>query len=52
MEQPSLSEPVIRRRFGAGITNFHGLYKPLVNAWRLYDNSEEQPDLIESSDLP
>lgn len=47
-----IPEPVVRRRFGAGIAHFHGLYKPLVNAWRLYDNSGEQPELIESSDLP
>lgn len=47
-----IQEPVVRRRFGAGITNFHGLHKPQVNAWRPYDNSKEQADLIESSDLP
>ncbi len=29
----------IRRRFQAGIENFEGVYKPLVDAWALYDNS-------------
>ncbi len=47
-----IPEPVIRRRFHAGIANFNHLYKPLVDAWKLYDNSGERPHLINSSDLP
>jgi len=47
-----IPEPVIRRRFQAGIRNFHALYKPLVNAWRLYDNSGERPVLINNNDTP
>ena len=47
-----IPESVIRRRFHAGIANFQALYKPLVNAWRLYDNSRERPVLISSSDQP
>lgn len=47
-----IPEPVIRRRFHAGIANFHALYKPLVDGWKLYDNSGEIPILIHSSDLP
>ena len=47
-----IPEPVIRRRFQAGIANFDALYKPLVDAWRLYDNSGERPILINSNDLP
>lgn len=30
---------VIRRRFEGGLTNFHEMYKELVNYWVLYDNS-------------
>ncbi len=41
-----IPEVVIRRRFHAGISNFHALYKPLVDDWRLYDNSGERPILI------
>lgn len=48
----NIPEPVIRRRFHAGIANFHALYKPLVDAWKLYDNSGERPILINSSDPP
>jgi predicted ABC-type ATPase len=47
-----IPEPVIRRRFLAGIANFHALYKPLVDAWRLHDNSGERPVSINSSDPP
>ncbi len=42
----NIPEAVIRRRFHAGIYNFHALYKPLVDGWALYDNSEERPILI------
>ena len=47
-----IPEAVIRRRFHAGITNFHELYKPLVDGWKLYDNSGEGPILVNSSDPP
>lgn len=42
-----IPEAVIRRRFEAGLKNFNLRYKLLVNAWSLYDNSEQQPVLIE-----
>ena len=45
----NIPEAVIRRRFHAGISNFHALYKPLVDDWRLYDNSGERPILINRS---
>jgi predicted ABC-type ATPase len=38
---------VVRRRFHLGLRNFHELYCPLVNRWRLYDNSEGSPRLLE-----
>ena len=34
---------IIRRRFDAGLRNFHQRYRQLVNAWNLYDNSGERP---------
>lgn len=34
-----IPEDVIRRRFEAGLTNFHDKYKDLVDSWVLYDNS-------------
>jgi len=48
----SVPEAVIRRRFTAGVRNFEEIYKPLVNAWRHYDNSEEEPRLLAASTLP
>ena len=43
----SIPEAVIRRRFDTGLRNFQRLYKPLVNAWVLYDNADQLPVLIE-----
>ena len=36
-------EPVIRRRFYAGWRNFEGIYRELVDAWAVYDNSGDAP---------
>jgi len=44
----NIPEATIRRRFKAGLNNFHQLYKPLADAWTLYDNSYSEPILIES----
>ncbi len=41
-------EVVVRRRFEAGLSNYHHLYRPLVDEWYLYDNSGEIPTLIET----
>lgn len=35
----NVPEETIRRRFKAGLENLDLMYKPLVNAWMLYDNS-------------
>ncbi len=43
-------ERVIRRRFGKGWNNFHDIYKRLVDAWVLYDNSGENPLLIDTGE--
>ena len=45
-----IPEDVIRRRFTAGRENFARLYAPRVHAWALYDNSGEQPVLLDWSD--
>ncbi|MCE1249797.1 MAG: zeta toxin family protein, partial [Comamonadaceae bacterium] len=36
-----IPEAVIRRRFAAGLDNFHRHYAPAVDAWALYDNAGE-----------
>lgn len=45
----NIPEPTIRRRFKAGITNFHNIYKALADTWALYDNSNGTPALMEWS---
>lgn len=39
----NVPEETIRRRFANGLANFHGLCKPLVDVWMLYDNSGDEP---------
>lgn len=41
---------VIRRRFAAGLDNFLRFYAPTVDAWALYDNSAEHPQLLDWSE--
>jgi hypothetical protein len=43
-------EGIVRRRFQAGKTNFEAVYKPLVDAWALYDNSDSEPVLLDWGD--
>jgi len=42
-----IPEPVIRRRFVAGLRNFHQRYKPKVNTWAIYDSFNAEPVLLE-----
>jgi predicted ABC-type ATPase len=44
----NIPEVVIRRRFKAGIQNFHTIYKSLVTGWVLYDNSGNDPVILEN----
>lgn len=39
-------ERVIRRRFDAGWRNFEQIYRDLVDAWAVYDNSGDVPILV------
>ena len=39
-------EPVVRRRFRAGWRNFEHIYRDLVDAWAVYDNSGDVPMLV------
>ena len=40
-------DDVVRRRFHAGLENFHRIYKPLVDHWSLIDNSQGSLTLLE-----
>jgi len=37
----------IRRRFARGLSNFHRLYRPIVDAWQLFDASQWPPVLVD-----
>jgi predicted ABC-type ATPase len=45
----NVAEAVIRRRFEVGWLNFREKYRVLVDAWALYDNSGDQPVLVEQA---
>ena len=47
-----IPEAVIRRRFAAGLDNLSRHYAPVVDAWALYDNSGEEPILLNWSEAP
>jgi predicted ABC-type ATPase len=42
----NVNEQVIRRRFEAGLRNMHEIYLPLVDSWKLCDNSGRAPELM------
>ena len=44
-----IPEAVSRRRFAAGLENFTHYYAPAVDAWALYDNTGELPELLDWS---
>lgn len=48
----NIPEMVIRRRFTAGMENFVNLYAAKVDAWALYDNAGELPQLLDWNEKP
>ena len=42
-----IPDDVVRRRFFVGIRNFEEKYKDRVDEWLLFDNSGEQPILLD-----
>jgi len=45
-------EPVILRRFAAGLRNLETIYKPLVDEWAIYDNTGPSPILLDQGARP
>ena len=41
----NIPESVIRRRFKAGLTNFHERYSQVVDSWAIYDSYVRPPKL-------
>ena len=51
VEGHDVSEPVVRRRYSAGLRNFWKFYQPLADRWAVYDNSRwEASSLIAAGD--
>ena len=46
----TVPERTIRRRYEKGLHNFQHLYKQLVDAWVLYDNSGPKPQLLDKGE--
>jgi predicted ABC-type ATPase len=42
----NIAEQVSRRRFFKTIQNFLKLYRPMIDAWKLYDNDLPAPRLL------
>jgi len=42
----SIPEPVIQRRFTAGLANFDQHYRSAVDGWQLIDNGGDAPVLL------
>lgn len=42
----AIPESVIRRRFGLGLRNLFTLYRPLLDSWMIFDNSDLPPKTI------
>lgn len=42
----NVPEKVVRRRFYKGLQHFWKLYRPLLDAWNLFDNSEMAPRIV------
>jgi predicted ABC-type ATPase len=45
-----VAEQIIRRRFDAGLKNFHSTFRELADSWVLYDNSGPEPKLLAAGD--
>lgn len=45
-----IPEEVIRRRFKAGVRNFHNRYAKLVDSWAVFDSYVRPPKLIDWSE--
>jgi predicted ABC-type ATPase len=48
----NIPEPIIRRRFSAGLKNFKLHYQHAVDEWVLYDNEGREPIMLEWGEKP
>jgi predicted ABC-type ATPase len=45
-----IPEDVVKRRFDRGLKNFFRIYRPLVDSWTIFDNSQDIPRLMAFED--
>lgn len=45
----NIPKETIKRRFEKGLYNYHHVYKPIVNAWAMYNNLGLVPEIIEEN---
>lgn len=45
----NIPEAVIRRRFKAGLANFHARYSKVVDSWAFYDSYVRPPKFVDWS---
>jgi len=43
----AIPKDVIRRRYKTGWVNFINIYRPLLDAWQVYENAGDEPVLLE-----
>ena len=48
----NVPEPIVRRRFAAGLHNLETICKPIVDEWAIYENSGPTPILLEEGAKP
>lgn len=48
----AVADAVVRRRYESGWPNFAGIYRPLGDAWALYNNAGAKPQLLEAGVNP
>ena len=48
----AVPDEVVRRRFRTGLSNFEQVYRDHVDSWAMYDNSGDEPVLLDWSEKP
>jgi predicted ABC-type ATPase len=48
----NIPDEVVRRRFDAGLRNFETIYRQEVDVWQRYNNSGDEPSLIDEGGKP
>lgn len=47
-----IPDDVVRRRYAAGLRNFHQLYRPVATSWQLFDNGTPRGPVLVAEQRP